>query len=123
MSETIEIVELKDIQHLLNSRQSRSKKIHSLFDIPVEHRMYWDNTKSDYLLIATLLQSKVYRLSRKKIYFEISDDPNYGILEKKDRDFLLLKQFMILMDIEDRSDENDEIIAKFKKKNNIDGGD
>ena len=101
------------------SSTGRIKKhthIQSYFDVPLSERMFWNNEDVDYKLIYNLVHSRVIKLSRKKIYFEISDDPNFGLLEKQDRYDLLVLQFMIMLDIEN---QNDEAIIRFKEKHKM----
>lgn len=89
------------------------RHVNSFFDVPLIERTYFNNEKADYALAYNLVHSRVMRLSRKKVYFEISDDPNFGLLEKQDRYDLVIMQFMIMLDIED---SNDEVVMKFKQK-------
>jgi hypothetical protein len=97
-------------------RIKKEPHVSSFFDIPLNQRTFFDNEKADYALAYNLVHSRVIRLSRKKIYFEITDDPNFGLLEKEDRYDLVVMQFMIMLDIED---PNDEAVIKFKKKHKM----
>jgi len=97
-------------------RIKREPHVSSFFDIPLNERMFFDNKKADYTLAYNLVHSRVMRLARKKIYFEITDDLNFGLLEKRDREELKVMQFMITLDIED---PNDEAVIKFKQKHKM----
>jgi hypothetical protein len=97
-------------------RIKREPHVSSFFDIPLNQRTFFDNEKADYALAYNLVHSRIMRLARKKIYFEITDDLNFGLLEKQDRFDLSIMQFMIMLDIED---PNDEAVIKFKQKHKM----
>ena len=111
-----EIVDLIGEETYGKAFSEPKKHVSSFFDIPLNERAFFKNEKPDYALAYNLVHSRVMRLSRKKVYFEITDDPNFGLLEKQDRYDLVVMQFMIMLDIEN---PNDEIVIKFKQKHGM----
>ena len=97
-------------------RKNKHVHVNSFFDIPLNERTFFKNDRPDYALAYNLVHSRVMRLSRKKVYFEITDDPNFGLLEVQDRYDLVVLQFMIMLDIED---PNDEVVIKFRQKHKM----
>jgi hypothetical protein len=111
-----EIVDLMGEETYGKAFAEPKRHVNSFFDIPLNMRTFFKNERADYALAYNLVHSRVMRLSRKKVYFEITDDPNFGLLEKQDREELETMQFMIMLDIED---PNDEVVIKFKQKHSM----
>lgn len=111
-----EIVDLIGEETYKKAFSEPKRHVNSFFDIPLNERTFFKNEKPDYALAYNLVHSRVIRLSRKKVYFEITDDPNFGLLEEQDRYDLAIMQFMIMLDIED---PNDEVVIKFRQKHNM----
>jgi hypothetical protein len=119
VDDEFEVVDIDyDLAKQIENGERNKKHVHvnSFFDIPLNERTFFKNERADYALAYNLVHSRVMRLARKKIYFEITDDLNFGLLEKREREELKVMQFMITLDIED---PNDEAVIKFKQKHKM----